>query len=264
MLGTWYHEALVAEASRSLEKLKLPKEQFHILFNDDRDRDLFEKFGFSGAIVNHNSFLDETRFFCNEQSKKSFDCIYVGRLANFKRHNLCSELDTLALVCGELNGAESSNYIPPHTYKNSQALTEVEVCEKINESNCGLILSATEGACFASSEYLLCGIPVISTASEGGRAIWYDEYNSLIVEANPLAVKDAVQFFVKNPRNPNVIRNAHIALSRVHRSNFIKLFSQVLECCGQDVRDPVRYFAESFFHKMRGYIKPEFSVLFRY
>ena len=46
----------------------------------------------------------------------------------------------------------------------------------------GGVFSEEEGACWASSEYLLCGLPVVSTHSRGGRDVWYSGHNSLIVE----------------------------------------------------------------------------------
>lgn len=51
--------------------------------------------------------------------------------------------------------------------------------DKINEiygqSRCGLILSAEEGACFAAMEYLLCGLPVVTTPNIGGRDEFFDK-----------------------------------------------------------------------------------------
>lgn len=262
MIGCHYHEALAEEAARALELLGLPIAQFHILFNDDRERSLFKKSGFGGALVNLNCFLDERRFFCDRGAEKLFSSIYVARLVDFKRHFLCSQLDNLALVAGDTHGSASKGYVPPFTYRNSRALSENEVCEKINQSRSGLILSGTEGACFASSEYLLCGIPVISTPSEGGRSVWYDEYNSMIVDPDPGAVKDAVDYFSRHKRNPEIIRNSHISLSSVHRSNFIKLLAEILDSCGDELASPTTYFNENFYHKMRTSIAPNFEVLF--
>jgi glycosyltransferase involved in cell wall biosynthesis len=141
-------------------------------------------------------------------------------------------------------------------------LNEGEVKEKINQSNCGLILSASEGACFASSEYLLCGIPIVSTVSEGGRSVWYDEYNSLIVDANADAVTEGVRFFSSHRRLPQVIRDSHIGLAGSHRASFIRLLTATIESCGDYLEDPVRYFHNTFMHKLRTYIRPKFDELF--
>ena len=262
VVGCYYHNALVEEAARALMVLGLPIAQFHILFNDERESSLFRKYGFDGAQVNQNCFLDERRFLCDRGSEKLFSTIYIARLVAFKRHFLCSSIENLALIAGDTHGAASNGYVPPFSYRNTRALSEDEVCEKINQSRSGLILSETEGACFASSEYLLCGIPVISTPSEGGRAVWYDDYNSLIVEATPGAVKEAVDYFNGNKRDPEIIRNAHIALSSVYRSNFIKLLAETLESSDDGLPSPTAYFKENYYHKHRTSIVPNFDLLF--
>ncbi len=63
----------------------------------------------------------------------------------------------------------------------------------LNNCQVGGIFSAKEGACYASTEYLLCGLPVITTASKGGRHVWYTPQNSITVEATPEAVAAGVQ-----------------------------------------------------------------------
>jgi glycosyltransferase involved in cell wall biosynthesis len=68
-----------------------------------------------------------------------------------------------------------------------------EVAGVLNSSSIGGMFSATEGACYASTEYLMCGLPVVSTASTGGRDIWYPPHNSIIVEATDSAVAAGVQ-----------------------------------------------------------------------
>ena len=49
-----------------------------------------------------------------------------------------------------------------------------QICEIYAQSRCGLILSSEEGACFAATEYLLCGLPVVTTPSVGGREAFFD------------------------------------------------------------------------------------------
>ncbi len=58
---------------------------------------------------------------------------------------------------------------PPTLYLNSW-----EVARKLNACRVGMCLSETEGAMFAAVEYLLCGLPVVSTPSQGGRDVWFD------------------------------------------------------------------------------------------
>lgn len=61
-------------------------------------------------------------------------------------------------------------------------LQPAEVAAALNCSMLGGMFSAEEGTCWASTEYLLCGLPVISTPCCGGREVWHNDRNSLIVE----------------------------------------------------------------------------------
>ena len=58
-----------------------------------------------------------------------------------------------------------------------------------------------EGANYSSSEYLLCGLPVVSTESSGGRDYWFDDYNSIICKPNEDSVKKCDEFVYKKIPN---------------------------------------------------------------
>jgi glycosyltransferase involved in cell wall biosynthesis len=262
LVGCHYHEWLVDEAVKMFASLSLSKEYFHILFNDEREKKIFSSFGFSGELVNQNAFLDENLVMRIIDIPKKYDAIYVARLIELKRHNLCSELGNLALVSGKLHGAIHADYIPKHVYLNERQLSPDEVCIKINEAYCGLILSAFEGASFSSSEYLLCGIPVVSTTSEGGRDVWYNDYNSRIIEPDPEQVKQAVNYFANNPKDPEVIRQQHIEKAKIFRQKFICLIEEILRRCSIDYVDCDKYFNMNFKHKMVQYYAPPLDVIF--
>jgi glycosyltransferase involved in cell wall biosynthesis len=125
-----------------------------------------------------------------------------------------------------------------------------------------LILSEEEGACFASSEYLLCGIPVVSTPSKGGRDVWYNEYNSIICDPTPDAIALAVEEFVRNPRDPQRIRQDHIDQAQKYRERFINLLADVFNRFGVVDVEPLNYFKANFFHKLRKSYKPDFKAIF--
>lgn len=250
IVGCFYSEHLVIEGLRMIENLSLDIRQFRIMYNDNKDKLTFDKHGFYGEIINQNGFINEN-IMKPIKKNKDFNAIYVARLITLKRHELAAQVSNLALVAGDSMGTALSTYIPPHIYLNDHHASPQEVCELINRSYCGLILSEVEGASFVSSEYLLCGIPVVSTTSLGGRDFWYDEYNSLVVEPLPEAVRDAVEFFVSNPRDPEIIRNNHIKLATEQKEKFISMFRDILSDNGIDYIDPSKYFFANYFHKMR-------------
>ena len=67
-----------------------------------------------------------------------------------------------------------------------------------NESYSGLCLSAEEGGMHASMEYLLSGLPIVTTRSRGGRDFFFNEVNSVIVEDEATSVAIAVANNKKN------------------------------------------------------------------
>jgi glycosyltransferase involved in cell wall biosynthesis len=174
-------------------------------------------------VINQNCFMDESIFCIKDKFEKKYDVLYNGRRSKTKRHYLAKNVGEelkLALVYPHYDLSWSDlpeDELPRHVYHNKVGLSPQQVCDVINQSRVGLILSAREGACFASSEYLLCGVPVISTPSKGGRAFWYNDENSLIVDPDPAAVLDAARALIAAPRDPHRIRAAHLKLIQEQR-----------------------------------------------
>lgn len=258
----WYHDEYFADqAAKIFDELSLKKENFFIMFNSELEMSNFSKVGVDGDIINHNCWLDPGLMQCLPNEPKEYDAIYVGRLSPFKRHELASGVDNLALIAGLDHGNTSKKDVPAYAYRNDHVLRADEVCIKINQSRCGLLLSEKEGACFSSSEYLLCGVPVVSTYSFGGRDVWYDDYNSIQCEPDQEAVKRAVDWFVENQPDPMKIRNNHIQLSNIHRQRFVTTLGNVFARFGVRL-DASVYFNDTYFHKMRSSMQPDFETIF--
>ncbi len=263
LVGWYFDEPYVRKDMNMLKALGLNTNNFFILCNDKRELDVYSKVGFNASIINQNAWLDENKVMRPmPEVDKKYNAIYVARRSEFKRHMLAENVENLALVAGINHGFSISEIPSDYAYLNDSPLKPEEVCEKINQSHVGLILSAREGSCYASSEYLLCGVPVVSTASEGGRATWYNEYNSRVVDANPEAVAAGVEYFLSHPRDPQRIRQLHVEQSRKFRTRFVETLGDVLRRFGVTDMDPERYFWENYLHKMRKSIKPDFKKLF--
>jgi hypothetical protein len=170
---------------------------------------------------------DEHAFIVRPDVEKRFDVLYNGRRSREKRHYLANQVGEhlrLALVYPHHDPAwydVPAEDLPKHVYSNDVNLGPHQVCDIINQSHVGLILSAAEGACFASSESLLCGVPVISTPSVGGRSFWYNDENSAIVDADPSAILAAAKAMIAAPRDPHAIRAAHLDLMKRQRRAFL-------------------------------------------
>ena len=83
----------------------------------------------------------------------------------------------------------------------------------------------------SAGEYLLSGLPIVSTHNIGGRDVFFDDYNSVSVRAEPQVVAQAVTDLAKLRRDPYRIRAN--ALSRMWnlRSN---LYKKIIELMGDD------------------------------
>jgi glycosyltransferase involved in cell wall biosynthesis len=68
---------------------------------------------------------------------------------------------------------------------------------------------------FASTEYLLCGVPVVTTVSRGGRDYFFAPEFCTTVEPDPQAVGRAVADLVRRAPPPETIRAA--TLEKVRR-----------------------------------------------
>jgi hypothetical protein len=75
---------------------------------------------------------------------------------------------------------------------------------------------------FASTQYLLCGLPVVSTQSKGGRDVFFEPEFTRIVEADPDAVAEAVARFVAAPPDPQRVRARTLERVREHRGRLIE------------------------------------------
>lgn len=259
----WAADAyLVRKGREMIDALGLDIGNFYILCNEEQEVELFTQHGFACDVINQNAWLEENGVMKILPEAKRYDAVYVGRLAPFKRHELAAKVANLALVAGHDDWSKAKNEAPPHAYLNEAPLTRDKVAEVINRSRAGLILSAKEGACYASSEYLLCGVPVVSTRSVGGRHVWYNDTNSLIVDDHPDAVAEGVRHFVDNPPDPQVIRQMHIDQAEGYRRKFIAVLQDVLDRFDAGEIDAASYFRTHFFEKMRKSQRPDFPAIF--
>jgi len=212
------------------QDLALNKQNFFCLFNSPAEAQRLLARGFHGQLINHNIFIDPRTFRVWPDTNKRYRAIMLARQTPFKRHYLAKTVSKLALISGGWNADDPLNYdLPPHVYNNRTVLSRSEVCQKLNEAVCGLIVSEEEGACYASGEYLLSGIPVVSTHSSGGRDLWYNEYNAIICEPTETAVAAAVDALNKDPRDPYIIHEMHVMQADRYRQKFISAVQDIFD-----------------------------------
>jgi glycosyltransferase involved in cell wall biosynthesis len=112
----------------------------------------------------------------------------------------------------------------------------------------------------SSIEYLLAGLPVVSTRSLGGRDVFFDEANSLIVGDSPDAVAAAVRELAARALDPASIRDQTLQRMKPHRERLIELIETLCELAGRRCEFRTRW-DEIFAHHMCGKNEPQDRIL---
>src|SRR5690606_17403710 len=191
-----YGDYLQAEYStmrQVVELFGLDVERVSVLCNYPAQVDMAQSAGMKAYFCNHNALINE-HVMRPRILQKQFDAVCNARPWKAKRVRLARKVERLALIQGPyVTGTEAEDLSDvPYAYRNNGKLSLAGVAQVLSASYVGLALSAAEGACLASSEYLLRGLPVVTTPSRGGRDIWYDAQNSIVCEPNADAVREAV------------------------------------------------------------------------
>ena len=234
-----------------IKELDLDIDNFFIMYNNPDEMGISHEHGFSGDLIPHNTWLDENLFKISKCEKK-YDALYTARRTSWKRYELAANIDNLAAAAGGPNHGNVKCSIPLCKNDPSIRLTPEQMVQLMNESWCGLSLSEEEGGSFSTSEYLLCGLPVVSTPSKGGRDYWFNSDNSIIAEPTPIDVKRAVDLVKEKNFNPQIIRRDHIRKARALRQKFIDKLSVIFEEYNIDDIPAHKYFTDNYYHKLRG------------
>lgn len=242
--------------------------------NSPEQYDLFGKYNLPRVYCNQNCFLDDTLCTVLPGIQKKYKCVYNARVSPFKRHQLAKTIDELALITYDIahhpfkerraNFYKLKRILPEAmmlNWENKPLLKDLfyrsgiphistkQVVEYLNQSRVGIMLSEAEGACYASAEYLLCGLPLVTTKSIGGRDVFYDEAYTLVVDDTPEAVCEGVKQMIERDISPEYIRSETLKKMRPHRERFIKLVQSIYDKEGVN-RDFSKEWGKVFIHKM--------------
>lgn len=246
----WWGGLLAHNTAEVFKALDMDKSKFIMICNDQSEVDVYSEIGLPCVLINQNAFLDhDNHMFPMDDVENAYNAIYVGRRSAMKRHMLAAKVDRLAVIAGTNHGNDVAPVPDNLAFINDRHLNTQEVMTEINKAHCGLILSEIEGQCRASSEYLLCGRPVVSTHSKGGRDVWYNDYNSIVCDPDEDAIRDAVDVFVREKRDPHKIRQDHVDMSMMFRGRFVDVLDSLFKEYNVPL-DGQTYFDEHFIHMM--------------
>ncbi|HUN54980.1 MAG TPA: glycosyltransferase [Smithella sp.] len=241
---SWSHEThLRIKALALWHKRHLRRNPLHrmiFLTNTENENRMLAAAGLETAFVSSNSFVSPEIFRPLPESKKRFDAVYDSRISDFKRHNLSTRINSLALITARYPSLHDEPYsrsimdILPQAYwfndplKTSyRPMSLPEINTAINQCRVGLCLSAEEGAMYASMQYLLSGLPVVSTQSLGGRDEFFHSDYALVVADNPEAVAEGVMQMRHCPVDALEIRRRTLDKIERHKTRLYELLDSI-------------------------------------
>ncbi len=224
---------------------QLSGRSYHLMVNASDEEVWRKRWLIQGAHVSSSVYVNE-HIYQPLNQPKHYDAIYTAQLLPFKRHGLAKDIQNLMIVS---YGGDLPTFCPElaHAEYNKEFIPRPELAKKLNQAYAGLCLSALEGAMYASVEYLLCGIPVVSTPSKGGRDEFFNSENSIIVPPEADAVAQAVQRWKASPPNPQTIREQTLKQLNAIRHGLCTYVAKLIEKEGGGKKDPEelmeKYFA---------------------
>jgi len=243
---------------------KYPQHTIQFICPTEQEKLLFQSHGLEPShFINKNAFVDEHQFNVIPNIEREFDAIYNGQLAIYKRHELATKINSLALIVYRHThigrSPENDAYVERVKLELAHAkwmndtehlINPKDILNYLNRAKVGLCLSSEEGPMAASIEYMLCGLAIVSTRSLGGREVFFDPEFCRIVDDTPDAVNQGVQELVKESIDPYTVREKTIEKMKIHRNRFINVVQAIydesgVERCYKDDWD------RTFINKMR-------------
>jgi glycosyltransferase involved in cell wall biosynthesis len=243
-----YRAAEVIGAARA-HQAEHPEHELLFICNTAMEKDLLARSGLDAHLLNKNLTVSEAVFRPLPDAQVEFDAIYNARFDPAKRHELAAAIERAAYV-GYLDPSmgsceeqvELANGLlrrsPGHALLNPieqglpVALPPEGVNAALNRAAVGLCLSSVEGSNYASVEYMLAGLPVVSTPSVGGRDVYFDHEFCTICDPEPAAVRRAVEALKSREIPRDYVRARTLARIEPARRRFLSLMDDLGERLG--------------------------------
>jgi len=230
----------IAKKFRALNE-RYPEHRHVVLCNTRGELGLLKMVNVPAILCSTLAFVDETQFDIVPDEPKQFDAVYNAALVPFKRHELCTRLQSLVLLYHQYHPEQMREegyeeriraLLPQAVFANDlggryRLFEPPEVALWHNRARVGLCLSAAEGAMRAAVEYLLCGLPVVTTPSIGGRDRGLDPARSRIAAPTPESVAAAVAELIRRRVDPRIIRRGTFERLRPDRLRLLQLIEAI-------------------------------------
>jgi hypothetical protein len=221
-----------------------PEHRVMLLTNTPSAADGLARRGADVRFCSQNGLLDERLFVVHRDVAKQFDAVINSQMEAVKRHELAAQVESLAVIAYRLDSQ------PRYYRRIRELLTHAswlnfkgdaysfipseEMSSQLSRARVGLILSAAEGANYAMVEYLLSGIPVVSTRCQGGREVFFDDRCVKVVDDDPRAVAEGVREMVARRLDPEFVRECVLEKLLVHRATLLSILQGFSDDAGVD------------------------------
>lgn len=241
-----------------------PQDRFIYLCNEPSELPIAESAGFDAVLAPHNAFVDERRYPLLAGQPVEFDAVLNAAFHPWKRHELAAEIPRLALIgyfhdrpfdvtdpyYRQLRGMFPNGRFCNETPEaGMRAINTDEINVVLNRARVGLSLSAVEGGNVASMEYMLAGLPVVSTPSKGGRDYFFDPDYCAIVPPNPRAVREASEALAARDIPRDYIRARTLVRATRERARFIDFVQRIYDEAGVS-RSFASEWETAFWHRL--------------
>ncbi len=222
-----------------------PRHNLHFLCNTAAQEPPFARAGWPVMTMNWNMFINESLFHPLPASECDFDAVYNARLHPDKRVELAAGIDRLCLIYFHDSHVSLSEFHAEHarlsalmpkatflnrlTDKGCEFLPPEAINLALNRSRVGLCLSPVEGQMRASMEYMMAGLPIVSTPSIGGRDYFFDPDYCAIVQPDPRSVGEAVAGLIARNIPRDYIRKKTLARVERERERFIVFVQSLID-----------------------------------
>jgi glycosyltransferase involved in cell wall biosynthesis len=220
--------------------------RLHFLLNSADELAAFRSLvpDFDAMHFNNASLIDPERFVLATGPRR-FHAVLNAKPLAFKRHELSVQVPERLFLSYDVQEPDvgATRRVDLEAFGAREIrrhLSAEDVAAALGEADVGLMLSAAEGACYASLEYLLCGLPVVSTRSLGGREDFYDPAYSRIVNDDPIAVRDAVADLRARLTSGEITRDAVRTRALAVRRAFLDALAARLQAMIDSVGMPIQ------------------------
>ncbi|MFY9291618.1 MAG: glycosyltransferase [Methylorubrum rhodinum] len=225
---------------------RFPQHTYTILVNDPIDLPTVRAAlpGVGVHVWNTNCTADPAAFSGPpvEAIEPEYDALYNARYSPYKRIELAAKVERLCLISrgwntsqvGALRALVPNAYIP-NIGENDQprVLVPKEIASIAARSRCGLMLSGIEGQTRAIMEYLLCGLPVVTTPNYGGRDRFLTPSNSLFAGPDPMSVAATVRMVPEIGFDRHEIRAEALRAMEKEKRLLVQIVNSVIEAKGE-------------------------------